>query len=309
MLVTTLSFFLAGHPLLLAPSCPLISDELTLLPDPTTTAISVDVDGLLSTPLGRGLESWLAADRQIGDALEWLGDCGLEPEHVDTLLLARGTADERMLRAKLDRALEPETLACIEGEWRARLEGDEPWRAGPHACGARLDLHDGSRAWLLDDGSLIWARGGFVEAIEERLAGRARASDAALDDELARVDRSAEIWLASELDERARRDLPGDWAIGVQSLGASLRVDAGLELEASFEARDLDASVSLRQRLLGGLASLADRLDGYGVEHRLRERAGVALVDDAVVLRLELDARELVQVRERLDGAIQGGPL
>ncbi|MFV8756406.1 hypothetical protein ACNOYE_38145 [Nannocystaceae bacterium ST9] len=276
-------------------SCPTLPGEsLDLVPDSATAIVGADVDRIVGTALGRALVHGLEADLDAGEALAILDECGVALDRVDEVWLARDAGEGRLLFARAEALAQPETLTCIAGELRARDRGREPWT---HLGSGEVDdcitlapSGGDSRAWISGD-TLIWARGSMVEAIEQ--PGRPSRLVAA-------IDRSAHAWIAATLDAPS-------WAIEARSLVAAIELERegrpGLWARFALGAEDVAAAATLRDRTLALIARFADHLDALGVEHRLRERAGVGMREGSVSGELELDARELEQIHAKLSGA------
>src|SRR5690606_27235658 len=118
------------------------------------------------------------------------------------------------------------------------------------------------------------------------------------------------LWLAARLDDRARQALPGGWSREVESLTLAADLSSGLRAVVSLSAATVTALANTRERLLASFASLAGRLDEYGVEHRPRARARVGILSGVVAAEVELDEAELRAIRTRIGEQIVGrGPL
>jgi hypothetical protein len=290
MLPSTLSMMLT-----LLATCPsLPTDSLELVPETATLAVGGEVDRIVGTRIGQAVVRGLEADLQVGDALGILAECGVDLGDLGEVWLARDAGEGRLLFARSDALANPETLACLATELRARDQGRDPWTTRSTSDCTTLDLRDGSRAWVLGTDALVWARGSMITAIEQPDAD---AKPSAL---LDAVDRRAHAWLAAVLDQPS-------WAIEARSLIAALDLEqqgrAGVWIDFALTADDLASTATLRDRVLGLVAQFADRLDALGIEHRLRERTRVGLVDGALLGTLELDVRELEQIQAQLTGA------
>lgn len=282
-----------------------------MVPDSASAVLGVDVDAFAQTSTGKAVIPALGADLQIADALEVLGDCGLALDRVYALVLARDPGDGRMLAVQARGLGEAATLGCLAAELRARLDGVEPWTPERTACFDSLALADGSRIWITNNFTLVWAAGGFVEPIAAKLSGAVPLGlPQSLADELGRLDRSGHLWLAARLDERDRKALAASWSREVESLTVAVDLSSGLRAVVSLSAATVGALASTRDRLLASFASLAARLDEYGVQHRLLERARVGIVSGVVAAVVELDEAELRSIRTRIGEHIVGrGPL
>ncbi len=292
--------------------CPVFPNDPTeAAPDTTSAVLGVDVDAFAQTPTGAALLPALGADLALAEALEIAGDCGLTLERTYALVLARDPGDGRMLAIQARGIGEAATLECLAGELRARQGGAEPWAREPTPCFDSLALADGSRIWIVNPYTVVWARGGFVEPIAAKLAGAAPLGlPSSLDAELGRLDRSGHLWLAAKLGPDDRGALPGNWARDAESLTVAAHLAGGLRSVVTVSATTAAALALTRDRLLAGLAELAARLDDYGVAHRLRERARVGIVTKVVVAELELDETELRSIQARIGEQIRGrGPL
>jgi hypothetical protein len=172
-------------------------------------------------------------------------------------------------------------------------------------------LADGSRIWIANNYTLVWARGAFVEAVAAKLGGATPLGlPQTLDAELGRLDRSGHLWLATKLSADDRRALPGAWSREAESLTVAVNLSAGLRSVVSISASTATALAITRDQLLASFADVADRLDDYGVRHRLREHARVGIVEGVVVGEVELDEAELRSIRTRIGEQIHGrGPL
>lgn len=291
------------------------ADPAQLVPDSATAVLGVDVDALAKTSTGKALLPALRADLQLAEALEILDDCQLALERSYALLLARDAGEGRLAVVQARGVGEPATLACLAAEIEARSGGVRAWAredaSATGACHDALALTDGSRAWVINDYTLVWARGTFVEASAARLDGREPLRlPASLSAELGRLDRSGHVWLAARLDEDDRRALPGAWSAHTHSITAALDLSAGLRALVSLSAPDVATTASLRELVLASFADLADLLDEYGVEHRLRDTARVGIVEGVVAAQLIFDERELRSVRAKIGERIRGrGPL
>lgn len=330
-LLLTLTLSGSGAP---APSCPALSgDPLEHVPASATTVVGLDVDALAKTAVGRALLPALRADLQIAEALEILDDCGLELARTYAMIAARDAGEGRMLVVQGRGLGERSTLTCLEAELQARSEGASPWTREAGTCGESLALRDGSRAWVVNDYTLVWARAGLADRVAEQLEGRAplacqiagtdeapsacpEAERGALAEPLAaRVDREAQLWLASTLSAGDRDALAGSgpaagWARDTQQITASMRFDAGMQGSATFTAPDAEALVRLRERVVAAFLRAAERLDDYGIEHRLRDNTRLGIVEDFVAVEFEISARELAAIRERVAERVRGrGPL
>lgn len=297
-------------------TCPAFpADPSELIPDSASAVLGLDVDAFAKTSTGKALLPALRADLQLAEALEVLDDCQLDLERTYALTLARDRAEGRLAVVQARGVGSQATLACLATELRARAGGTEAWTrssaAASGSCHDTLALADGSRAWIINDYTVVWARGSFVESIAARLDGReSLALPAGLTGEFARLDRSGHLWLAARLDDADRRALPGSWASGTESITAAVDLSAGLRAVFSLSAPDVATTASVRELVLAGFADLADRLDEYGVEHGLRERARVGIVEGVVAAELELDERELRAIRSKIGERVRGrGPL
>ena len=309
-----LSLALAGGWLLSPPAdpCPAFpSDPAQLVPDQADAVLGVDVDGFASTDVGKAVLPALRADLQIGEALTVLDDCGLELARTYAVTAARGPGDARMVAVQGRNFGSDGALSCLTDELRARSDGASPWTRTILACIDRLELRDGSRAWIANDYSVVWARGSFIDEVEARLLGdRPLALPATLRDEFARLDRSGQLWLAARLDASARQALPGTWARDSDSLTAAIDLNAGLRALVSLTAPDVSTAAALREQVVADLLDLSRRLDDYGVSHKLRERARVGIREHTVAAELVFTASELRAIRERVgEGVIGRGPL
>jgi hypothetical protein len=304
-----LSPLLTAALLLGCPPAP--SDPSELAPDTTTALAGVDVDAFAQSPTGAALVSALTADLALAEALEIAGDCGVTLDQTYALVLARDADDGRMLAVQARGLGDATTLACLETELRARSQGAAPWVREPTPCADSLALPDGGRVWILNSYTLVAARGSFVDPIADKLAGVTPIGlPRGLDVELGQLDRSGHLWLAARLSEADRVALPGAWAREAESLTVAVDLRAGMRAVVSLSASTAAALASTRDHLLASLAQLADRLDEYGVEHRLRERARVGILGDVVAAELELDPGELRSIRAQIGEQIHGrGPL
>lgn len=303
--------FYAIYAVLIA-ACPTFpGDPTEVTPDSASIVVGVDVDGFAQTATGAAMLPALGADLQISEALEIAEDCGLKLEQTYAIVLARDDGDGRMLAVQARSLGQTKTLECLASELRARADGVDPWRRESSACFDSLALVDGSRIWIANDYTLVWARGSFVEAIADKLSGATSLGlPRALESEFGRLDRSKHLWLAATLSDDARKVLPGSWSREAESLTVAADFSAGLRAVVSLSSSTAAALASTRDRLLSSFASLAERLDEYGVEHRLRERARVGIIAGVVVAEVELDERELRSIRSEVGEKIHGrGPL
>jgi hypothetical protein len=291
-------------------------DPAVLIPAAATAVLGVDVDGFAQTSTGKVLLPSLRADLQLAEALEILDDCKLALERTYAVTLAREPGDGRLAVVQARGIGHDDTLACLANELRARSDGGEPWirepaGTGTSACHDSLALADGSRAWIINDYTLVWARGSFVASVGARLDGREAAElPVALRDEFARLDRSGQLWLAAQLDDADRQTLPGNWAASTESITAAMDLSEGLRAVFSLSAPDVATTAALRELILVGLANLSDRLDEYGVEHRVRERGRVGIVAGIVAAELLLDEGELRAIQAKIGERVLGrGPL
>lgn len=291
------------------PSFP--ADPAELVPSTATAVLGIDVDGFAQTSTGKALLPALRADLQLSEALEILDDCQLSLDRTYALTLARDPGDARFAVVQARGIATDASLNCLAAELRARDAGADPWVEDPQPCGPSLVLADGSRAWIINDYTLVWARGAFVEPVAARLEAReALGLPASLASEFGRLDRSGHLWLAAILDDGDRQTLPGAWAQSAQSITAALDLSDGLRAVFSVSAPDVAATATVRELTIAGLLDLAARLDEYGVEHRLRERARVGIVDGVVGAELVLDEQELRSIRSNIGEHIRGrGPL
>jgi hypothetical protein len=298
-------------------TCPAFPDDpAVLIPTAATAVLGIDVDAFAKTSTGKVLLPSLRADLQLAEALEILDDCKLALDRTYALTLAREPGDGRLAVVQARGIGHDDTLACLANELRARSDGSEPWTraaagTGSSVCHDSLALADGSRAWIINDYTLVWARGSFVAPLEARLDGReATELPVALRDEFARLDRSGQLWLAAQLDDVDRRTLPGEWVAHTESITAAVDLSNGLRAVFSLSGPDVAATAVLRELVLVGLVNLSDRLDEYGVAHRLRERGRVGVVAGVVATELLLDEGELRAIEARIGERVLGrGPL
>lgn len=293
-------------------ACPAFPEDPALLvPAAANAVVGVDVDTFAKTSAGAVLLRSLRADLQLSEALEILDDCELSLERTYAVTLAREPGDGRLAVVQARGIGLDRTLECLGAELRARSDGREPWVRERSSCHESLAFADGSRAWIINDYTLVWARGSFVASIGARLSGReALELPAALRDEFGRLDRSGQLWLAAQLDDEDRKTLPGSWGSITESVTAAVDLSDGLRAVFSLSAADLGTTATLRELVLVGWANLADMLDEYGVEHRMRERARVGIVDGVVAAELVLDEGELRAIQQRVGERIVGrGPL
>jgi hypothetical protein len=292
--------------------CPAFpADPSEVAPDSTTVLLGVDVDQLAQTSTGKALLPALSADLQIADALEVLADCGIELDRTYALVLARDAGDGRMLAVQGRGLGEAKTLECLAAELRARNDGVEPWTREQTTCFDSLALTNGSRIWIGNDYTLVWTAGSFVDPIAAKMSGATPIGlPQTLADELGRLDRSGHLWLAAKLSQDDRAALASAWSREAEALTVSVDLSNGLRAVVSLAAGSVAALASTREHVLAGFAELAARLDDYGVEHRLRERARVGIVAGVVAAELELDERELAAIRTKIGERIRGrGPL
>jgi hypothetical protein len=297
--------------------CPAFpEDPASLIPNAATAVLGVDVDAFAKTSTGKVLLPSLRADLQLAEGLEILDDCKLALERTYALTLAREPGDGRLAVVQARGIGLDTTLTCLASELRARSDGREPWIHEPagtasSACHASLAFADGSRAWIINDYTLVWARGSFIASVGARLDGREPLElPVALRDEFDRLDRSGHLWLAAQLDDADRQTLPGNWVSNTESITAAIDLSDGLRAVFSLSAPDVAATATLRELVLVGFASLADRLDEYGVEHRLRERGRVGIVAGVVAAELLLDEGELRAIETKIGERVLGrGPL
>lgn len=297
-------------------SCPAFpaNDPAQLFPAPSTAVLGIDIDAFAKTSIGAALIPALRADLRVAEALEILDDCGLSLERSYALAAARGPGEGRAVVAQARKLGAPATLACLEAELEARNDGVSPWTAAdPSAspCYPSLDFDDGARAWIINDYTLVWARDSFVDPVAAKLDGREPlALPRALQAEFGRLDRSGHMWLAAILDDGDRAALPGAWVPLTTSLTAAIDLSTGLRGIFSLSAVDVATTANLRELVLVGLVELSERLDALGVEHRIRETAGVGIVDGVVAAELVLDAGELADIRKKVGEQVEGrGPL
>ncbi|GEM_PF-2307930 len=302
-------------------ACPdLPTDLATLVPEGASVALSLDVDAFAATSVGRAALPSLRADLQIGEILEVIDDCHIQLERTYSLLAARDRGDGRIVVLQARGIGEPKTLACLSAELTARNDGVRPWAPAPAACGRRFKLDPtlsptSSSLWVVNPFSLVWAQGAFEQPVGTLVAGGGSpALPESLEAPLARVDRSAQLWLVAALSDRDRRALPPSWtqswAVETTSLSLAVDFSSGLSALATFATADIATLASLRERVLGGLSGLAQRLDDFGIEHELREHARVGIVEQLVIAEVELDLAELAAIRAEVGERIQGrGPL
>lgn len=287
------------------------ADPSEVAPDSTTALLGVDVDRFAQTSTGKALLPALEADLQIAEALEVLADCGLEIEHTYALVLARDAGDGRMLAVQGRGLGETATLECLAAELRARNDGVEPWTRAQTACFDSLALADGSRIWIANDYTLVWTAGSFVAPVTAKMTGAAPIGlPQSLASELGWLDRSGHLWLAAKLSAEDRAALGGAWSRAAEAVTLAADFSTGMRAIVHLAADGVAALASTREHLLASFAALAVRLDEYGVEHRLRERARVGVVGSVVAGELELDERELAAIRSKVGEHIRGrGPL
>jgi hypothetical protein len=298
-------------------TCPAFpEDPAILIPATGTAVLGIDVDAFAKTSTGKVLLPSLRADLQLAEALEILDDCKLALERTYAVTLAREPGDGRLAVVQARGIGTDDTLACLANELRARSDGREPWTremagVGTSICHDSLALADGSRAWIINDYTLVWARASFIAPIQARLDGREPSElPAALRDELGRLDRGGQFWLAAQLDDADRKTLPGNWVANTESITAAIDLSKGLRAVFSLSAPDVATIAVLRELVLVGLSNLSDRLDEYGVEHRVRDRARVGIVGGVVAAELLLDEGELRAIEARIGERVLGrGPL
>lgn len=302
------------------PACPDVpSDLATLVPEGATIVAGVDVDAFAKTAVGRATLPALRGDLQLAETLEVLDDCGVQLERTYAAVVARDGGDGRLAIIQGRGLGEAATLTCLAAELEARSDGATAWTRRERGCVDTLELGGalggpGARAWVANQFTLVWASGPFVEPVEDVLLGEVPPTlPANLATELGRVDRDAHAWLAARLGEDERAALPWAWARETTALTVAIDLSDGLALLATFAAPDVAGLASLQQRVVNGILALGERLDEYGVDHQLRERARIGVVDDGgqvVAARLDLQADELrsiqTNVTERLEGR---GPL
>lgn len=289
-------------------ACPAFpSDPTEVAPDSASVVLGVDVDGFAQTSTGAAMLPALEVDLQIREALEIARDCGLAFDKTYAVVLARDVGDGRMLAVQARAIGQTETLECLAGELRARADGVDPWQREQTACFDSLAVPDGSRIWIANDYTLVWARGSFVEAIASKLDGTTPLGlPRALEPELALLDRSKHLWLAAKLSPDDREVLPGTWSREAESLTVAADLRDGLRSVITLSAATATALAGTRDRLLASFAALAERLDDHGVDHRLRERARVGIVAGVVAAEVELDEAELRSIRKQIAGKIRG---
>ncbi len=280
-------------------SCPTLpADPLELVPDTATLVAGANVGRIVDTALGRALVHGLEADLEAGEALTILAECGVELERIGEVWLARDAGEGRLVVAQADSLTDGQTLECIATELRARdPDRRQPWTRQTGEC-PTYELRDGSRAWVQGD-VLVWARGSMISAVagpDHRPTSELVTRIAGLDDR-----RQAHAWLSAAFDR------PPAWAIEARSLVAAIDLEAqgrpGLSASFTMHADDLASTATLRDRMLGLFERIAEQLDGLGIEHRLRERARVGLVDGTLAGTIEFDADELRQIHAKLIGA------
>jgi hypothetical protein len=305
-------------------------DPSLVAPDSSSVLLGIDVDAFAQTSTGAALLSAFAADLALAEVLEVAEDCRLDPADTYALVLARDPGDGRMLAVQARGLGEAATLDCLASELRARNDGRDPWVASPDGCFPSLVIAPelgGGRIWIANPFTLVWARGSAFEgAIAAKLAGdTALGLPNTLASELAHLDRSGHLWLAARLDAEARAALPGVWAKDAEALtvaanfGRGSSRAGGLRVVLSLAATTTTALASTRDRLIASIVALADRLDDYGVDHQLRERARVGIVAadveagagaGLVAAELEFAEAELRQIRAKVGEHIRGrGPL
>lgn len=266
-------------------------DELVALPDATDLVIGVDVDRALGTTLGRALVQGLEADLAIGEALEQLAECGVEPSDLDELWLARDAGDGRLLALRMRADLELDVVDCMAAKLRASTDGEAPWTRSDAGSCTTLELRDGTRAWLSGD-RLVAARGSMIAAIEQPSSHASTLLDG--------LDRSEHAWLAARLDRPS-------WALEARTLALSLALEqqgrAGVWASFVMQADDVASAATLRDRVLALIAGFAARLDTLDIEHGLREHAGVAIEGKQLFGRIALERSVLERIVARLDGA------
>lgn len=298
-------------------ACPAFpEDPAVLVPASATAVLGIDVDALAKTSTGAVLLPSLRADLQVSEALEILDDCKLALERTYAVTLAREPGDGRLAVVQARGIGLERTLECLSLELGARSDGREPWVRVPaggqsSTCHDTLALADGSRAWIINEYTLVWARGSFIVPVGARLDGRERTElPPALVDEFGRLDRSGQLWLAAALAEADRQVLPFGWAAIAESVTAAIDLSDGLKAVFSLSGADVATTASLRELVLVGWANLADRLDEYGVNHHVREQARVGIVQNVVAAELTLAEGELRAIEKRIGERIVGrGPL
>ncbi|PRQ05656.1 hypothetical protein [Enhygromyxa salina] len=294
------------------PTCPSFpADPAELVPSTATVVLGVDVDALAQTPAGKALLPALRADLQLSEALEILDDCQLSLERTYALTLARDPGDGRFAVVQARGIGTSQTAACLAAELRARNDGAPPWTVEPQTCATSLALADGSRAWLINDYTLVWASGSFIDPVSARLEAREPlALPSTLAREFSRLDRSGHLWLAAQLDDHDRQTLPFPWAQEASSITAAIDLAKGLHATFTISAPNVAATANIRELTIAGLLDLDARLDEYGVEHQLRERARVGIVDGVVGAELTLNQAELHSIRTNIAEKLHGrGPV
>jgi hypothetical protein len=270
---------------------PPLGGELVALPDATSLVLGVDVDRALDTAIGRALLQGLEADLAVGEALEQLAECGLEPRDLDELWLARDDGDGRLLVARTRTNLELDAIDCMAGKLHAQTGGEPPWTRNDEGSCSTLALRDGSVAWLSGD-RLVAARGSMIAALEQPRHDPHPLLDG--------LDRSEHAWLSTRLDRPS-------WALEARTLALSLALEqqgrAGVWASFVMAADDVASAATLRDRVLALIAGFATRLDALGIEHALREHAGVAVEGKQLLGRVEVERVELERIVARLDGA------
>ena len=287
------------------------ADPALLVPSAASVVLGLDLDAFAKTSIGKAALPALRSDLQLAESLEILDDCGLELERSYALTVARAPDGATMVVAQARGIGTQATLQCLEAELRARKEGADPWRARRGSCYPELAFSDSARAWLINDYTAVWASGSFVDSVAARFeGGEPMQLPSSLSEEFGRLDRSKHLWLAAELSDADRSALPGAWASMAQSLTASIDLSQGMRAVLSLSGADVASTVTMRELVLLSFTELAERLDSFGVAHRIRERAAVGIVDGVVAAALELDERELLAIRRQIGEQIRGrGPL
>ena len=282
-----------------------------LIPSGASAVLGVDIDAFAKTSTGKAVLPALRSDLHLAQALEILDDCELSLERSYALTIARDPHGGRMAIIQARGIGTEPTLACLANEVRARQGGAEPWLRETGSCHPSLALADGSRAWVINDYTVVWAAGSLLEPSAERLEGHeALALPPGLAAEFARLDRSGHLWLAAQLDDEDRAAIPAPWAPMTRSLTAAIDLSDGVDAVFSLSTDDVASTASVRELVLVGFAQLAERLDAFGVTHHVRERAGVGIVDGVVAAQLSFDTREVQAIRREIGEHIRGrGPL
>jgi hypothetical protein len=261
-----------------------------LVPDGATGMMSVDAKGIVASPLWAKLKASAeaAGDGKAKAALDELRSCKLEPEQLESMVVAFDAFSQSGMAAiRMPNLGTAEALKCADA-LVVKEGGKSLWTVGEADGKPTVTAENGELlGWALDDDTLVVSSKNWSSAVQARIKGESKgAVDNGLAEAVALADRDKHVWLAGEIPALVAPFLEETPAKGMRRAAGSFHFGDELEIRMAAAFSDEAAAKATHDQI----APLLDEAKKVAVGQGLPQKAAdsLAITLDGAVIRGEV---------------------